>query len=406
MKIRLLTASIIIIAIFSGSCSDSEDRIKRKAENIHRSVLTLDSHTDTPMMLGHKNYDIGKRNDARNRGGKIDFPRMKEGGLDAVFFAVFVGQGPRDEQGHEKAYQKAVKLFENIEDALTQHPDMAEPAATADEVAAIKNKGKAAVLIGIENGYPIGNDLSIIKEFYDRGARYITLAHTRNNDICDSSTDDEEHGGLSDLGKQVVHEMNRLGMMVDVSHISDKSFYDVLEITKVPVIASHSNARTVCDNPRNLTDEMLLALRENGGVVQVCILSSYVKDLPENPEKESALKELRERYNYFKDISEEEMTKAGEEWYEIERKFPGQLATVSDLADHIDHIVNLIGIDHVGIGTDFDGGGGLEDCFDVSEIGNITLELVRRGYSKKDISKIWLENFLRVFRAVQAGAEV
>jgi len=147
-------------------------------------------------------------------------------------------------------------------------------------------------------------------------------------------------------------------------------------------------------------------LRENGGVVQVCILSSYVKDLPENPEKESALKELRERYNYFKDISEEEMTKAGEEWYEIERKFPGQLATVSDLADHIDHIVNLIGIDHVGIGTDFDGGGGLEDCFDVSEIGNITLELVRRGYSKKDISKIWSENFLRVFRAVQAGAEV
>ena len=261
MKIRLLTASIIIIAIFSGSCSDSEDRIKRKAENIHRSVLTLDSHTDTPMMLGHKNYDIGKRNDARNRVGKIDFPRMKEGGLDAVFFAVFVGQGPRDEQGHEKAYQKAVKLFENIEDALTQHPDMAEPTATADEVAAIKNKGKAAVLIGIENGYPIGNDLSIIKEFYDRGARYITLAHTRNNDICDSSTDDEEHGGLSDLGKQVVHEMNRLGMMVDVSHISDKSFYDVLEITKVPVIASHSNARTVCDNPRNLTDEMLLCVK-------------------------------------------------------------------------------------------------------------------------------------------------
>lgn len=405
MKIRLLTASVIIIAIFSGSCSDSEDRIKCKAENIHRSVLTLDSHTDTPMMLGRTNYDIGKHNDARNRGGKIDFPRMKEGGLDAVFFAVFVGQGPRDGQGHEKAYQKAVKLFENIENALTQHPDMAEPAATADEVAAIKSKGKAAVLIGIENGYPIGNDLSIIKEFYDRGARYITLAHTRNNDICDSSTDDEEHGGLSDFGKQVVHEMNRLGMMVDVSHISDKSFYDVLETTTVPVIASHSNARTVCDNPRNLTDEMLLSLRENGGVVQVCILSSYVKDLPENPEKESALKELRERYNYFKDLSEEEMTKVGEEWYEIERKFPGQLATVSDLVDHIDHIVNLIGINHVGIGTDFDGGGGLEDCFDVSEIGNITLELVRRGYSKKDISKIWSENFLRVFRAVQAGAD-
>jgi membrane dipeptidase len=191
-------------------------------------------------------------------------------------------------------------------------------------------------------------------------------------------------------------------MMVDVSHISDQAFYDVLDISSHPVIASHSNARAICNHPRNLDDDMLLALKENGGVIQLCLLGAYVKEMEPNLEKETARGALREKYNNFENLTEEEMDKAREEWHAINRQYPDELAMVSDLIDHVDHIVNLIGIDYVGIGSDFDGGGALEDCYDVSQMGNITLELVRRGYSKKEIEKIWAGNFMRVFREVVA----
>jgi membrane dipeptidase len=295
-------------------------------------------------------------------------------------------------------------VFEEIEKTLEEHSDLAELALDPDDGYEIEKKGKRAIFLGIENGYPLGNDLSLIGKYYDLGARYITLCHTRNNDICDSSTDREgpEHDGLSDFGRKVVQEMNRLGMIIDVSHISDDSFYDVIELSTAPIIASHSCARAICDNPRNLDDVMLKKLAENGGVIQMCILSSYVKDPEPYPERDSAFAALREKYRDFSDLSDEEMDKARSEWYAVEREFPQILATVSDVVDHIDHIVEVTGIDHVGIGTDFDGGGGVEDCFDVSEMGNITRELVRRGYRRKEIEKIWGGNFMRVFKEVEA----
>ena len=196
--------------------------------------------------------------------------------------------------------------------------------------------------------------------------------------------------------------MNRLGMIIDVSHISDKSFYDVIELSTTPVIASHSCARAICDNPRNLDDEMLKKLAENGGVIQMCILSSYVKKPEPYPERDSAFVALRTKYNNFNDLTDEQMDSARTEWYAVERDFPQKLANVSDVVDHIDHIIEVAGIDHVGIGTDFDGGGGVEDCFDVSEMGNITRELVKRGYTLKEIEKIWGGNFMRVFREVES----
>ncbi|MFP4691641.1 MAG: dipeptidase, partial [Bacteroidales bacterium] len=212
------------------------------------------------------------------------------------------------------------------------------------------------------------------------------------------------HDGLSDFGMEVVEKMNRIGMMVDVAHISDEAFYDVLEVTRAPVIASHSNARAVCDHPRNLNDDMLVALAENGGVLQLCVLSSYVKEMEPDPERDAAFDELREKWNNFEGLTDDEMDQAREEWSALGTKYPRPMATVSDLVDHVDHVVDLIGIDHVGIGTDFDGGGGLEDCFDASELDNITLELVKRGYTKEEIEKIWSGNFLRVFRDVEAIA--
>jgi len=206
---------------------------------------------------------------------------------------------------------------------------------------------------------------------------------------------------LGDTGFKVVQEMNRIGMMVDVSHISDSSFFDVLEVTTKPVIASHSCARAICDNPRNLNDDMLKALAKNGGVVQMCILSDYVKTPDPYPERDSAFQTVREKYNYFRDLTDEEEKLARRDWYHADSLYPRDLATVADMVDHIDHMVKVAGIDHVGIGTDFDGGGGLADCVDVSQMGNVTLELVKRGYSEEDIQKIWSGNIMRVMREVQ-----
>jgi len=385
---------------------DKETRLRRKAKRIHQRVLTIDTHTDTPIQLVRYNDDLGIRGDARAlKGGQLDFIRMQEGGLDATFFAVFMAQGERTPQGNNRAYSKALAIFDAIYKAVGRHSQLAEIALRSDDAVRLEKAGKRAIYIGIENGYPIGTTLSNVKSFYDLGARYITLCHTKNNDICDSSTDTTEHNGLSDFGRQVVREMNRLGLMVDVSHISDKAFYDVLELTSVPVIASHSCARAKRDHPRNLDDDMLRALTKNGGVAQMCILSYYVKEVEQLAARDSAYQAFKKKWGEYDERTEEQKALARIDYHKLAQEFPEKLATVSDAVDHIDHMVKVAGIDHVGIGTDFDGGGGLKDCYDVSELGNITLELVRRGYSEEEIAKIWGSNLMRVFRAVEAGAE-
>jgi membrane dipeptidase len=381
-----------------------EETLEQKAARIHDEVLTLDTHVDTPLRLDQPDFDLGARGDARGRGGKLDLPRMKEGGLDAVFFAVFLGQGERTPEGNEKAGNRAFEIFDEIYKAVESHSDLAGIALAPRDAYALEKQGKRAVYIGMENGYPLGSDLSRVQKFYDRGARYITLCHTKNNDICDSSTDEPEHHGLSDFGRRVVEEMNRLGVIVDVSHASDEAFYDVLEVSKAPVMASHSCARALCDNPRNLDDAMLEALAKMGGVIQMCILSEYVEPSPPDPERDAAVKALRATYGDWSRLSPEEKDRVRAEWDALNEKHPRFLSTVARAVDHIDHIVEVAGIDHVGIGTDFDGGGGLKDCYDVSEMGNITLELVRRGYTRDQIEKIWGGNFMRVFREVVDAA--
>jgi membrane dipeptidase len=381
------------------------ESVEARAARIHAEVLTVDTHVDTPMKLLRPNFDFGQRHDPRATDSKVDLPRMEEGGLDAVFFAVFIPQGPRTPQGNQRAKEQSIRRFDAINQTIDAHSTHLELARTPEDAYSIEKSGKRAIYIGIENGYAIGNDISLIQQYYDLGARYITLSHVKNNDICDSSTDTAEHHGLSTFGKKVVAEMNRLGMLVDVSHISDEAFDDVMDVTKAPVIASHSCARALCDHPRNLNDELLKKLAKNGGVIQVCVLSSYAKKMAPNPEREAAIKILKKKYMNLKELSEKEKKDAQEERKTIDKKYPRQFATVSDVVDHIDHIVRVAGIDHVGIGTDFDGGGGLNGCYDISELGNITLELVRRGYTKEQIQKIWAGNFMRVFRKVIEVAE-
>jgi len=398
----LLATLLAFLYTVSGCSSLSTDdvSVEARAAEIHADVLTIDTHVDTPLRLVRSDFDPGQLHDARQDGGKVDFPRMTRGGLDAIFFAIFTGQGQRSPEGNARAKTKALQRFKAIYEALEANTDQAEVALTPDDAYEIEKSGKRAVYIGIENGYPIGQDLSLIEQFYDFGARYMTLCHVWNNDICDSSTDDPEHNGLSAFGRQVVAEMNRLGMIVDVSHISDKAFYDVLELSKAPVIASHSCARALCDHPRNLDDAMLERLAETGGVIQLCLYNSYLKKANPDPRRKAAIDAWDEKYEPFDDLSPAQRQEAERQWEAIKKKYPSERATVSDAVDHIDHIVKVAGIDHVGIGSDFDGGGGIEGCYDVSEMGNITTELVRRGYTKREIRKIWGGNFMRVFRQV------
>jgi len=393
--VMLVAASLLLV-----SCGDEEEKLIKKADKIHEAVLTVDTHCDTPMRLMRSGFDLGVRNDD----GCVDFPRMKEGGLDAEFFAVFLGQGARNEEAHQKVHERTLNIFDAIHKNVEKNSDQAEIAYTVEDAYRINKSGKTVAFIGIENGYPIGSDISRIKQYYDLGARYITLSHSRNNDICDSSTDQAEYGGLSEFGEKVVAEMNRLGIMVDISHTSDETFFDVMELAKAPVIASHSSCRALCESPRNLTDEMILALKENGGVIQICILSNYLRPAKPNPELDQKLIEVREKYNDFKDLSEEDYKKAVSEYRSVRNKYR-DWATVQDAVDHIDHVIQIAGIDHVGIGTDFDGGGGIKDVMDVSQMKNLTIEMLRRGYSKGQLEKVWGGNVMRVLKECEELAD-
>ena len=394
----------LLMALSQAGRADHDPRLARKAARIHEAAFTVDSHTDTPILLARYGFDFGGRHDLQNDRSKVDLPRMRDGGLDGIYFAVFIGQGPRTPEGHRKAREEALMILDSIRATLDRYPDELVPATRASDLKRIAREGKRAIYLGMENGYPLGNDITLLEDFYGQGIRYITLVHSSNNDICDSSTDTLEHGGLSPFGEEVVSRMNDLGIMVDLSHASDDTFYDVMELSRAPVIASHSCARALCDHPRNLTDDMLLKLKEKGGVIQLCFVDEYVKTPEPYPQRDSARQAIREKYGEFGELTDAEREAFMEEWFELDRKFPVKLPTVKDAVDHIDHIVEVAGIDHVGIGTDFDGGGALADCYDVSQLGNITLELVRRGYSARDIKKIWGGNLTRVLSEVEKAA--
>ena len=396
----------------------TEAEITELARGIHDRVITMDTHDDIPFEFATAEVDPADLGSDR----QLTLPKMRDGGLNVAFFVVYVGQGSfdngvynsgRNAEGNQFAYNQAMIKFEAIHRmAEEMYPDQIEIAYTADDVVRIHNSGKLVAVICMENGWPIGNNLANIKEFYDKGARYITLAHGSNNDICDSATDLEEHGGLSDFGRQVVAEMNRVGIMVDVSHISKKSMIQAAELSKAPVILSHSGIKAVRDHARNIDDEQLQALKANGGVIQCVALNSFVKN-PNSPERAAALEALRDEYNIpeigsrraIAALSEENRNEYEAKGEDIDNNFPAMSpATVQDYVNHIEHAINLIGIDHVAISSDFDGGGGIEGWNDASETFNVTLELVKRGYSEEDIRKIWGGNTLRIWRAAERVA--
>ena len=412
MPIHNITRLFVVsLTVASQAFSDepmSELELARKAAKIHESVLTIDTHADTPMVMMRGDFDIAERHSWVPDLAQVDLPRMIEGGMDGVFFACFVSQGPRTPEGHAAAKERAVAMIEKVHEAIEANPDTASLATTADSAYRIEKEGKRAIYIGIENGYPVGNNLALLKMFYAMGVRYITLCHFTNNDISDSSTDPKgpEHGGLSDFGMDVVKEMNRLGIVVDVSHTSDETFWDAIEISKAPIIASHSSVDAVFAHPRNLKDDMLKALTKNGGVIQINGYSAYLAELPEpSAQRTEVMEAFRADFPQWWTITDpEKRAEIQIRRAAIEGKYPQPRATLADFVDHIDHAVKVAGIDHVGIGMDFDGGGGVKEVMDISEMGQITLELVRRGYSEEAIAKLWGGNFLRVMREAESVA--
>ena len=350
---------------------ETEEELVARARGIHDRVITLDTHAD----INTSNF-TATNNYTQDLDTQVNLPKMETGGLDVAWFIVYTGQGPLDEEGYAAAYANAIDKFDAIHRLAEEiAPDKIELAYTSGDVRRIAASGKKVAMIGIENAYPIGTDMSRIEEFYDRGGRYMSLAHNGHSQFSDSqtgeATNDYLHGGLSQMGRQAIAEMNRLGIMIDVSHPSKDSIMQSIELSRAPVIASHSSARALTDHTRNLDDEMLYAIRDNNGVAQATAFHTYV-----NEARRSFLAEGNDNVL-------------------------APVATVSDFIDHVDYMVELIGLDHVGISSDFDGGGGIEGWNDASETFNITLELVRRGYTEEQIAKLWSGNLLRVLDDVE-----
>ena len=395
---------------FAGCAVDEEERLLTRAADIHQRVLTLDTHADIPFDFASASVD------PLDADRQVNLLKMEQGGLDAAFFIVYVAQSERSAETDRAAQSAAIEKFDAIHRMTDDlYPDRIALARSADDVERIHGEGRLVAVIGIENGYVIGRDLDLLGRYHELGARYMTLAHGGHNDIADSATPRaelgdlaEEHGGLSPFGEEVVREMNRLGMMVDVSHVSKRAALHAMRVSAAPVIASHSSVRALADHPRNMDDETLIALRDDGGVIQIVALDAFVKVQP--PERAEELAELREAMGWVE--SGEGMSHQQKIDYEagiedLAARYPE--ATVADFVDHIEYAVELIGIDHVGIASDFDGGGGVHRWQDASETLAVTTELVRRGFTEEQIGKLWGGNLLRVWReaervAADAGA--
>lgn len=371
------------------------------AEELHQSLLTLDTHIDIPTILGSDEADPGLDGPMQ-----VDLPKMRSGGLDSGFFIVYVGQGEVTPEGYALAYEQAMAKYSGIERMLERYPEEIALATSPDELEALVDEGKLVAAIGVENAFPIGPNFEHLQEFYDRGARYMSITHFGHNHFGDSSVgrgDTEDYiepvnEGLSDLGKSLVDQLNQLGVMVDISHTSPSTTIQTAEYSAAPIIASHSGVRALYDHPRNMLDEEIIAVAEGGGVIQTVAFDGYMRELPE--ENQEAVAQIREELDFeYSTATQEEISELRNRVAELNSQWPR--ASVATLVDHIDYIVELVGIDHAGISSDFGGGGGIQGWDHIGETLAVTEELMARDYSLEDIEKIWSGNLLRVWREVE-----
>ena len=425
-------ALLLIVSACTGADAPPADaELMDRARGIHERVITLDTHDD----INPANF-TAEQNYTMDLPTQVNLPKMEAGGLDVAWLVVYVGQGDLTPEGYAEAYDQAIAKFDAIH-RLTEEiaPERIGLALTSDDVRRIAGSGRKVAMIGIENGYPVGTDLGRIQEFQERGARYLSLAHNGHSQLSDSNTGEAEdewlHDGLSELGRQAVAELNRVGIMIDISHPSKQAIMEMFELSQAPVIASHSSARALNNHSRNLDDEQLMALGDNGGVVQTVAFRSYVngdKNAAYQQASRMVIAEVAEEMDFeiigggrgraffmaLQGMSEEEreayqagfrmVQDAADERIAMEVAPVAPPVDVADFVDHIDYMVELIGLEHVGISSDFDGGGGVMGWDDASETFNVTLELVRRGYSEEEIGMLWSGNLLRVLDEVQRVA--
>lgn len=415
----------LLAMLLTVGCGTSEKEIFEKAMEIHERVITLDTHVDINVNNFTEETNYTQRLDTQ-----VDLIKMEEGGLDVAWLVVYTGQDTLSEEGYAEAYENADSKFNAIHRLVNElAPEEIELATTSEDVRRIVAEGKKVAMIGVENAYPVGTDLSRIEEFYDRGARYMSLSHNGHSQFVDSNTGEGDgewmHDGVSELGEQAIAEMNRVGMMIDLSHPSKKANMETMELTKAPVIASHSSARAVYDHSRNLDDEELLKLKETGGVVQAVAFRGYVdgdKHAAWQDASRTILEEEADKLGFelvgwsdIRDMNNEDREEYmdmyrtaqdnAEPRIEDEVNIDTPPVSVADFVDHIDYMVDLLGVEYVGISSDFDGGGGVYNWMDASETFNVTHELVKRGYSEEEIEMLWSGNLLRVLDEVQAVAD-
>jgi membrane dipeptidase len=397
-----LILTIITLALFStGSHVFAAD-----ARAIHDRILTLDSHLDTPMNFSRSGWDIMDEHSVASDLSQVDYPRMVKGGLDGGFFAIYTPQGPRTPQGLAAARDAALLRGVEIREMVARHSDKFALALRADDAARIAASGKRFVFVSIENSYPLGKDLTLLKTFYEFGVRMVGPVHFTNNDFADSATDPKgpEWHGLSPLGKELVTEANRLGMILDASHSSDDVFDQMIALSAAPIVLSHSGASAVFKHPRNIDDARIMKLAAAGGVIQINSYTDYLISTPPNPARDAAMRALGMKYGPLRNLAGEKLRAYMAERHGIGAQYPMPRATLDDLMAHLLHTIKLVGTDHVGIGLDWDGGGGVAGLEDVADIPEISTRLIAAGYSEADLAKIWGGNLLRVMRQVEAKA--
>ncbi len=379
--------------------NDVEKELLQRAERIHREAIVVDAHSDTTWRFMHEEWDFTTRHDD----GHMDLPRMRQGGIDAQFFAVCKARAHA--QGETDLLKQALDMIDGVHCAVHRYPDDLAFATTADEVRAAVDTGKIAAVIAIEGGYLIEDDLAVLRTFYRLGARSMTLTHGFHTSWADSAGIgvplEPKHGGLTDFGREVVREMNRLGMMVDVSHTAEWTVRDVLAVSTAPVLASHSGCRALADHPRNVTDEMIQAMAEQGGVIHVVFFPLFI-----DPEKARMVRDLQPQIERLQEGLKDDPDRLREERRRLHQRMTETPSPASLIVDHIEHVIELVGDDHVGLGADWDGVSflpqGMGDC---SKVPYITLELLRRGHAESTIKKVLGENTLRLMGEVESAAE-
>jgi membrane dipeptidase len=380
----------------------------KTAAEIHDEMLVLDTHLDTPANFSKADFDIMADNPSVLGSVQVDLPKMNRGGLDGGFWVTFTPQGPMDPASYEAAKQAALTRNQEIHDMVAAHPESFELAYKSEDAARIAATGKKVVYMSIENSYPLGTDIGMVEEFYNRGVRMIGPVHFRDNQFADSATDlgANDYGGLSPLGVELIKEANRLGMMVDGSHASDSTVDDIIELSTTPIMLSHTGVKAVYDHPRNIDDDLMRKVADDGGVIQINAYGGYLEQLTPTPERQAALDEMQKEFEGISPATADAETRDRyiAKMEEIDAQFPAPRSTFEKFLEHMNHALEVVGPDHVGMGADWDGGGGVVGMEDVSFLPRVTEALLAEGYSEEDIQKIWSGNMLKLMKQVEDAA--